>query len=326
VIDGARETDPLAPLPPPRVEQVVVKLDGSGNVTGAAGERTLSGSGAVQRINCGVSGWSCYGEYRPGQVITLKARPAAGYAFKKWTGACSGSTSTCKVVARDARTVTAVFEAKGTGAAVDARLREPRLSVRWVGSVGAGSLVVQGSTSAPANVRIDMRRPGGGPLATLKLPLPGGNFRQKLALRRGALSGGAKLFPGGFTVALTGRSGKLRLPLQLQTIAIPAPADGVVRQAFRSKRREGRSEKRFPAGTTEVWANFRFETQPAMSKKLTIHWFWPGTKGRLGFVQKSNRPVVSSYLRLASGLPSGLWRAELRAGNRVVQTLGVRIG
>jgi hypothetical protein len=225
----------------------------------------------------------------------LKARPAAGYAFKKWTGSCSGSTSICKVVANDAHSVTAVFEAKGTGAAVDARLREPRLRLRWLGSVGAGTLVVQGSTSAAAQARIDMRRPGGGPLATLKLSLPGGTFRQSLALRRGALSGGAKLFPGGFTVALTGRAGNLRLPLQMQTIAIPAPAEGVVRRTFRSRQREGRSERRFPAGTKEVWANFRFETQPAMSKKLTVHWFWPGTKGRLDFVQKSNRPVVSSY-------------------------------
>ncbi len=222
------------------------------------------------------------------------------------------------------RSVTAVFTAKGTAAAVAAKLREPRLDVRWARSVGAGTLVIRGSTSRPARARIDMRRPGGGPLATLKLKLSGGSFRQTLPLRSGALAGGAKLFPGGFTVALTGRAGRLKLPLQVQTIAVPAPRDGVVRQAFRSTKPEGTSVRRFVAGTTEVWANFRFETQPAAGVPLTVRWYFPD--GRvIGDVEKNNRPVVSSYMRLPTGLGQGLWKAELRAGKRTVATLSVPI-
>ncbi len=321
---GGALPDPLPPLPPPPVERVLVEVSGNGTVTNAAPLRTLAGVKAVKRIKCGVGGWDCYGEYRPGEALALTAKPATGYAFKNWTGACSGSASTCRIVASDARTVTAVFAPTSTGAAVAAKLREPRLDVRWARSIGNGTLVIGGSTSRPARARIDMRRPGGGPLATLKLDLSGGSFRKKLSLRSGALAGGAKLFPGGFTVALTGRAGALKLPLQVQTIAVRAPKDGVVRQAFRSRKAEGSSVRRFAAGTTEVWANFRFETQPAAGLPLKVRWFFPD--GRvIGDVQKNNRPVVSSYMRLPTGLARGLWKAELRVGTRVVQTLSVPI-
>jgi hypothetical protein len=53
---GSSLPDPLPVLPQPRVEEMVVKVDGSGSVTGVPGERTLSGSRGLQRINCGVSG------------------------------------------------------------------------------------------------------------------------------------------------------------------------------------------------------------------------------------------------------------------------------
>ena len=160
--------------------------------------------------------------------------------------------------------------------------------MKWRASIGAGTLVVQGSTTAPARTRIDMRRPGGGPLATLQVPVGGGSFRQVLPLRQGALSGGAKVFPGGFVVALTGRAGKLKLPLQVQTIAIPAPAEGVVRRASKSTTEEGRALSKLPARAPEAWAVFRFETQPRLTKKLTVVWFKPDGS-RLGQISKSNQ-------------------------------------
>ena len=318
------KVDPLPPLLPRPVKQVIVKVDGYGTVSSAPA-RTLSSASAPRRINCGVGVYDCYGEVSPGQEVTLTAKPAAGYAFKKWTGSCSGSATTCEVAATDTKKVTAVFTAKGTGAAVGASLKEPRLKVRWLRSVGAGTLVVQGSTTMAARARIDMRRPGGGPLATLQVPVPGGTFRQVLSLRQGSLSGGAKVFPGGFVVALTGRSGKLKLPLQVQTISIPAPAEGRGKGFKGARRRTARTMSKLPAGSKEAWAIFRFETQPRITKKLTVVWFKPNGE-RLGQVSKSNRPVVTSYLRLASGLPSGRWMAQLRVGNKIVQTLSVPVG
>ena len=148
---------------------MIVKVDGTGNVTSSPASRVIAGVRAPKAINCGTGGFNCYGEYRPGEALTLKAKAAPGYAFKRWTGACAGSAATCRVVTRNARTVTAVFEATGTGAAVASLLKPPRLRVRWQSSVGAGTLVVDGSTSLAATARVDMRRPGGGPLATLRL-------------------------------------------------------------------------------------------------------------------------------------------------------------
>jgi hypothetical protein len=43
-------------------------------------------------------------------------------------------------------------------------------------------------------------------------------------------------------------------------------------------------------------------------------------------VQKSNRPIISSYMRLTGGIPSGVWRAELRAANKIVSVLSVPVG
>ena len=330
-IDGGKQADPLPNKLPPAVEQVIVQVDGSGWVTSSLGARVLAGAAATKPINCGVapSGalkYDCYGEYTPGQTLTLKADPAEGYVFKRWTGACAGSSGpTCRVTTRDSRKTSAIFEQGGTGAAVAALLKPPNLRVRWQSSVGAGNLVLRGSTSTAANARIDMRRPGGGPLATRKLMLTGGSFRESMALRNGRLRGGAKLLPGGFTVALTGRAGRLKLPLQMQTISIPAPAEGVVRSAFKSRTQNGTSLTRFPANAKIAWANFRFETQPRLSQKLSVRWYFPNGK-LVGDVRKSNRPVISSYLSLDSGLDSGLWVAELRAGKRVIQRLSVRVG
>jgi hypothetical protein len=43
-------------------------------------------------------------------------------------------------------------------------------------------------------------------------------------------------------------------------------------------------------------------------------------------VKKSNRPVVSSFMRASAGIASGVWRAELRIGGKVVSTLTVPVG
>src|SRR4051812_43083826 len=68
------------------------------------------GSGAIassdRRINCGTT---CNAAYTAGDVVTLTAIPAAGAVFSSWSGACTGTASTCSVAITDHLSVTAAF-------------------------------------------------------------------------------------------------------------------------------------------------------------------------------------------------------------------------
>ena len=57
-----------------------------------------------------------------------------------------------------------------------------------------------------------------------------------------------------------------------------------------------------------------------------MRWYWPNGK-LLGSIKKSNRPTVFSFIRVGAtdSLPTGNWVAELRAGNKIVQRLLVRV-
>jgi uncharacterized repeat protein (TIGR02543 family) len=62
----------------------------------------------VTGINCG---GDCAESYDANKSIKLTAKPAAGYVFSKWTGACTGTTTTCTVTMDQPRSVTATFNA-----------------------------------------------------------------------------------------------------------------------------------------------------------------------------------------------------------------------
>jgi YVTN family beta-propeller protein len=51
------------------------------------------------------------GRYNAGTVVTLTPVPAAGFQFSGWSGACTGSGSTCSVTMNAAKSVTATFMA-----------------------------------------------------------------------------------------------------------------------------------------------------------------------------------------------------------------------
>jgi Divergent InlB B-repeat domain len=327
-VSTAPEIDP-GPEPPPDlpepVRTVAVDVAGNGTVTARVpGGRSPSASVAGQ-IRCGVRGFLCHATAAGGRV-TLRATPAAGYLFAGWTGACGGRRVTCAVQLAGARAVGARFAPRGRGAAVAVAVRRPRLRVRWRASVGRGTLVVRGRVSAAARARLDVRRPGGGPLLTKRFALPGGAFARRFRVGP-RLRRGATLLPGGFVVALTGRWSGGSLPLQIRTINVPSPPEGVVRRSFVSATEGGPPVVRLPATTTQASANFQFETQPRPALPLAVTWYEPN--GRvLGTASKSNRPVIVSSVRSLVGTPltRGSWVAELRAGARIVRRLNVRVG
>ena len=69
-----------------------------------------TGSGTVTSAPAGIyCGASCAATYVDGTVVTLTATPASGWTFAGWTGACSGSASTCTVTMDANKTVMATF-------------------------------------------------------------------------------------------------------------------------------------------------------------------------------------------------------------------------
>ncbi len=94
---------------------------GTGTGTGTSGTYTLSimssGSGTVTSapggINCGNT---CSAGYTSGTSVTLTATAAAGYTFSGWSGACTGTASTCSVSMSVNRSVGATFAMTGAAA------------------------------------------------------------------------------------------------------------------------------------------------------------------------------------------------------------------
>jgi Divergent InlB B-repeat domain len=77
---------------------VNVEGDGDGTVTSSP-----------PGINCGTD---CSETYEFGTGVTLTAEPALGVTFAGWSGACTGSTSTCTLQMNGPRFVTATFANK----------------------------------------------------------------------------------------------------------------------------------------------------------------------------------------------------------------------
>lgn len=95
-----------------------------------AGKATITSS--PSGIDCG---GTCRAEFNRKSQITLTATAAAGSTFKRWGGACQGTTPTCTVTLKKAQNVTAIID------------RLPiTLNVSKTGS-GAGTV-----TSVPASI------------------------------------------------------------------------------------------------------------------------------------------------------------------------------
>jgi phospholipase C len=87
------------PLPPPTPSPSQVQL-----------AVTVSGSGTVTSNPAGINcGQTCTANFAQGTAVTLTATSSNGFGFGGWSGACSGTTTTCSITLNAATSVTAKF-------------------------------------------------------------------------------------------------------------------------------------------------------------------------------------------------------------------------
>ncbi len=73
-----------------------------------------NGSGTVTSSPSGINcGSDCSESYSSGKVVKLTAKARIDSVFAGWSGACSGTSSSCTVTMNQAKTVTAAFTKKG---------------------------------------------------------------------------------------------------------------------------------------------------------------------------------------------------------------------
>jgi len=307
--------------PPKPWVGVLVQVAGRGNVR-AIGRRALAAG--VPPLNCGTTKLDCLVPTTSGAHMTLRAEPSDGYEFAGWTGGCSGDAVTCVVQAMGQESIEAHFVPTGKLRRVSLRVNSMRLSVRWLRSVGSGTLLARGAVSARARLRLELRRPHGGPLLTRTRVFRRGAFAFRRALRNGRLLRGAHLFPGGFVVVVRGQSGTLHLPLQVRTLRLPGPREGVVLRTHISATRDGPALKTVPVGSKRAWATFRFAAQPRTGPIIAR---WYRSNGELlGQIALTNRRTVRTGIGADGGLGASVWRIDLLAGGKLVKRMRLQIG
>jgi hypothetical protein len=314
------------PDPPPVATSLLTSVAGTGSIVTVSTTRGLSGDAPRTPVRCGVQGTACASQIPPGSTMTMKAVAGPGYRFDGWKSGCTGKSQTCSYTAGSTTgtsSVSASFVPTKPNRALVVRLRPPSISAKFKASIGQGTLRVNGSISLRSRLRIQLRRPGGGPLLTKNVNALG-SFGLKSLLKKGRLAGGAQLFPGAFVLSVTGNAGNTPIPLQMRTVFVKSPKEGVVRKAYPSRTEEGPRVNPIPRGSSQLWAVFRFETQPTTGP-ITATWY--DLKGKLvGTITKNNRPVISTGIGGATGsIPSGTYKVVLKAGGKLIKTLRIRV-
>src|SRR5262249_33116616 len=313
--------------PPPVVSNLMAGVSGNGTVVSVQGRRRGAGAlGAPRRqpVKCGVEGTACLSQVDPGDSTTMQAIPASGYQFAGWTGACTGNKPRCTVkAAGGSKTVGADFTPRNPRRSLVIRLRPPRIKAKFSQSVGLGTLSVVGGITLPAQLRVQLRRPGGGPLLTRRIRAAG-SFGLHSVLRKGTLAGGAPFFPGGFVLSVTGRAGNTPVPLQMRTIFVTPPREGVVRKSYASTSENGKPVRVVPHGSRLLWAHFVFHSQPTAGA-ITVTWY--DLNGHfVATVPKDNRPeIVSGIGGVAGAIPSWTYPPELKGGGQLVKRFRIKV-
>ena len=89
----------------------VVALTGSGSSNPQNLDVSVTGAGTVNAAPSGLacSAGTCSHAFDWGTGVTLTATPATGSHFVRWTGACSGTSTTCSLTLDSPKAVTATF-------------------------------------------------------------------------------------------------------------------------------------------------------------------------------------------------------------------------
>jgi hypothetical protein len=321
VLDHGRQAYGALPLPP-AFSPVAINVTGNGTVVSVV--RGLQAAGKSP-LRCGTAGFLCYARYASKATLGFIAKPDPGYKFANWGGACFGQPATCVIRVGTGRSVSASFAPIDPAETASVTLDQPRVSVHWKQSVGSGQLLVAGNASKAAMIRLEFRRPTGGPLLTQQESVAAGGFKLAAQISEAALPKGAVLLPGGFVVVLTGRVGAVALPQTLRTVVLPPPSEGVVRRAFTTLTNDGKPAKSVRFGTQSAYTTFVFAAQPRRGEHLSVRWF--GANGKaIGTQPESNRPTVQTGITTLKGpLPQGRYRVELWADATIIATHNVTI-
>jgi hypothetical protein len=297
-------------------------VTGNGSVLTVATRQTQRADKSALR--CGTAGFLCYAQFTARRTLQFVAKPDPGYRFANWGGACFGQGARCRLIVGAPRSLSATFVPVDPDATATVTLHEPRVSVRWRRSVGTGQLAVSGTVSRPALIRLDFRRPAGGPLLTQQQSVRAGRFSLVPQISRAALPKGAMVLPGGFVVVLTGRVGSVALPRVLRTVVLPPPPEGVVRRAYTGASRNGRAAASLRYGARVAYTTFVYASQPRRGKHVGVRWFAPDGKP-IGTTEKANRPTVQTTIWSGATLPKGRYVVELWSDEAVVAAHTVTI-
>jgi hypothetical protein len=197
-----------------------------------------------------------------------------------------------------------------------------RLEPRWSASRLRGRLVLAVTTGRPALLEASvLRRSGKGKaFVTRRFRLTrAGSFTRRLTLI-------PKLLPGRYLVRVREvGGGAVPLPTAQRATTLTGPPEGVVGRAFISTKIGGRALSRIVGRPSIIFAHFAFAARPKPGKRLTVHWFAPGSGRAVAVDRKPIRPLVIAFIKSGGPLPTGAWRAELRYGGTLVATATTRL-
>ena len=214
-------------------------------------------------------------------------------------------------------------------ATIDPAPPPPRLAVTtvrvratWARSRVTGTVRVRGTAERAGRVEVALLTGGGSRarvVARRRVALPAGAFAATVPLPRA-------LVPGRLTVRLR-EVGAVTGPALTEATAravLPAPREGVVRQAFVSAIQNGPAVGRLRAGR-RLFATFRFAALPKAGLPLDAAWTRDGRPAGIAVRKPRARSVVAFIGAPGGRLPAGRYRCTLRAGRVVVAVASVRV-